>query len=274
MSADGNSRAQYFLDMLEEGKRFTQELLKENESLRLAGVSLRRQISELEAHAAAHDVKALKARIAQLEQERNAATSELSHLKRQLSTVEEENRDFANRYVRIERQNGHLASLYVASYNLHVTLDFEQIVQHVKEIVINLIGSEQFGVYLSDAEGQEFALLAHEGLEDGCARVIRREHMVAQALDSHRAVFATPEEIERGAPMVCIPLVVDDSELGVIVIHQLLEHKHDLEPLDRELVDLLAGQAATALYASRIYAESERKRVTLQGFFDLLKARS
>ena len=274
MSTDGKNRAHYFLEMLEEGKRFSQELLKENETLRLVNVKLRARLQELEASADSYDATKLKDRISVLEAEKQRVADQLGHLQKQLSNVEEENREFANRYVRIERQNGHLASLYVASYNLHATLDFEQIVQQVREIVINLIGSESFGIYLADADGQELALLAHEGLDDDSPRLLKREGAVGVALDTRQSVFATEAQLREGAPLVTIPLVVDDSELGAIVIYHLLDHKHGIEAIDRELIDLLAGQAATAVYASRLYAESERKRVTLQGFFDLLKARA
>ena len=41
--------------------------------------------------------------------------------------------------------------------------------------------------------------------------------------------------------------------------------------LDFELFNLLAGHAATALFASKLYSESERKLSTIQGFLDLLK---
>jgi hypothetical protein len=33
---------------------------------------------------------------------------------------------------------------------------------------------------------------------------------------------------------------------------------------------LLAGHAATAIFAARLYSQSERKRNTIQGFIDLL----
>jgi nitrate/nitrite-specific signal transduction histidine kinase len=272
MTEASSSRGAYFLQMLEEGKRFTEELLKDNESLRLLNLNLKRQLKEREESAETHDVERLKERLTRLETEKRSVARELDQLQKQVSSIEEENREFAERYVRIERQNGHLASLYVASYNLHATLDFEQILQHIREIVINLIGSEQFGVFLL-AESDELVLLAHEGLDDPARRILRREGLVAQALAEQKALFADAAARVAGAPLVCIPLVVDETELGAIVVYELLDHKHGLEALDREIIDLLAGQAATALYAARLYAESERKRVTLQGFIDLLKVR-
>ena len=40
--------------------------------------------------------------------------------------------------------------------------------------------------------------------------------------------------------------------------------------VDYELFTLLAGHAATAIFSSRLYSDSERKLSTIQGFLDLL----
>jgi hypothetical protein len=54
------------------------------------------------------------------------------------------------------------------------------------------------------------------------------------------------------------------------VIYRLLQQKDGFSALDNELFTLLAGHAATAIFASRLYAQSERKLSTIQGFIDLL----
>ena len=73
-----------------------------------------------------------------------------------------------------------------------------------------------------------------------------------------------------GQPVVSIPLRVDDRPVGAIVIYKLLQQKAGFSSLDNELFTLLAGHAATAIFASRLYAQSERKLSTIQGFIDLL----
>jgi GAF domain-containing protein len=75
---------------------------------------------------------------------------------------------------------------------------------------------------------------------------------------------------EIGEPVVCIPLRVDEKPVGAIVIHRLLQQKDGFSPLDHELFTLMAGHAATAIFASQLYAQSERKLNTIQGFIDLL----
>ena len=71
-------------------------------------------------------------------------------------------------------------------------------------------------------------------------------------------------------PYVSIPLRVSDKPVGAIAIFDLLQQKDGLTPLDHELFTLLAGHAATAIMAARLYAQSERKLHTIQGFLDLL----
>jgi hypothetical protein len=41
--------------------------------------------------------------------------------------------------------------------------------------------------------------------------------------------------------------------------------------VDYELFNLLAGHAATAIFSSKLYTQSERKLTTIQSFLDLLK---
>ena len=71
-------------------------------------------------------------------------------------------------------------------------------------------------------------------------------------------------------PIVCIPLSVQDRPIGAITIYSLLAQKQGFSPLDYELFTLLAGHAATAIFAARLHSQSERKLHTIQGFIDLL----
>ena len=71
-------------------------------------------------------------------------------------------------------------------------------------------------------------------------------------------------------PIACIPLRVQEQSIGAIAIYRLLQQKETFTPLDHELFTLLAGHAATAIFSSRLYAQSERKLNTIQGFIDLL----
>jgi hypothetical protein len=52
-----------------------------------------------------------------------------------------------------------------------------------------------------------------------------------------------------------VPLKLEGKVMGVIAIFRLLPQKGGIEDLDRELFDLLATQAAFALYCTGLHAK-------------------
>jgi hypothetical protein len=72
-------------------------------------------------------------------------------------------------------------------------------------------------------------------------------------------------------PLAVVPLKIKDSVIGVISINKLLVQKTAFTTMDYELFTLLAGHAATAIFASKLYSVSARKLTTLQGFLDMMK---
>ncbi|HEU4520984.1 MAG TPA: GAF domain-containing protein, partial [Thermoanaerobaculia bacterium] len=191
---------------------------------------------------------------------------------------EEENKDFASRYHEIEEQNNNLANLYVASYQLHSTLDFREVIQIVQEIVINLIGAEAFAILLLDEKTGELKTIAWEG-EDVMPGVSSVETQlgtgllgdVAQSGDSYYTtddLEDTTITLER--PLAAVPLKIKEHVIGLIVIYRLLQQKDAFSAVDYELFSLLAAHAATAIFSSKLYSQSERKLNTIQSFLDLL----
>jgi hypothetical protein len=260
-------RGQEFLQLYRKVEGFTQELLKENERLRFMVASLEQ---EKQSHPAAapEDVAQLQGRLQQVEAERDA-------LLQRFKQVEQENLDFANRYLEIEEENNNLANLYVASFQLHSTLDFKEAVQIVMEIVINLIGAETFSLMLLDERKGDLYPISTEGVpRETIPHVKLGEGTIGRVVSDGNPYIASgerPVKIILDDPQVVIPMKIKDQIIGGIVIYTLLEQKQHFSPLDYELFNLLAGHAATALFASKLYSESERKLSTIQGFLDMLK---
>ena len=267
--SDAAGRADEFLQVFKRGAEFTQDLLKENERLRFRVVQLEETLKE-KGHAVAEespDSVELKKKIAALEQEKEEILG-------QIKVVEEENQNFANRYVEIEEENNMLANLYIASYQLHSTLDFKEVLKIILEIVINLIGAEEFGVLLLDEKTNRLEPVASEGLVTSeLPSVAVGKGIIGESVDSGENYFIeTMEGYERNfeQPIVCIPLKIKEHVIGVIAIYKLLTQKDEFNDVDYELFTLLAGHAATAVFSSRMYSDSERKLSTIQGFIDLL----
>lgn len=264
------------MELFEEGKRFTADVLKENERLRLANANLRNEQKEHEGRVGNTDAARWQQKAGILEKEIEELRRDNESLRNQFKTVEHENRDFAERYIQVEQQNSDLISLYVASHRLHSTLQFDDVILIVKEIVINMVGAETFAVYLLDSAKNRLTMITSEGPAEHIAKLVTMgEGPVGKAAQDGK-VFTAPAKTNlqenTESPIACIPLKVGDQLMGIIAIYQLLQQKQTFESVDFELFELLGGHAATAIYVSRLYSLSERKRNTLEGFLDLLKS--
>ena len=171
--------------------------------------------------------------------------------------LEQRNREFADRYLEVEQQNTNLANLYVASYQLSGTLDRARIVAAIQEIVINLIGSEEVGIWELDGDVDALWLIGSFGIDEhhwagvplGSGIIGMVAHTGQRFVLSESAVHPFGNEEHLTA---CIPLKLDEKVVGVIGIFRLLQQKQGLEPLDFELFDLLSSHAASALYCTRM----------------------
>jgi len=258
-------RAEKFLEIFNKGKEFTEELLRENQRLRYRIAAIETETVPPE------EAQRLREQIAQL-------TEENRRIQQRFREVEEENKDFANRYIEIEEQNNNLANLYVASYQLHSTLDFREVIQIVQEIVINLIGAEAFGILLLDEKTNELKTIAFEG-EDvmpGLGQISTRlgEGVLGTVAKTGESYYVN-QDVEGGAvtiekPLAAVPLKIKEHVIGLIVIYRLLQQKDAFSAVDYELFSLLAAHAATAIFSSKLYSQSERKLNTIQSFLDLL----
>lgn len=265
---DQHNRAEEFLQVFKKGAEFTSDLLKENERLRYQNLQIEEQLNVLHASAGEDGPsKELLKKIEKLESEKTEIINRIKH-------VEAENIDFANRYVEIENENNMLANLYIASYQLHSTLDFKEVLQVILEIVINLIGAEEFSILLLDEKTTKLQAVASEGLQNKEIPTFELgEGIVGEMAKTGENYFIEElEGYERDFhhPLVCIPLKIKEHVIGVIVIYKLLVQKEKFSDVDYELFTLLAGHAATAIFSSKLYTESERKLNTIQGFIDLM----
>ncbi len=259
-------KADEFLEIFRKGEEFTKNLLKENEKLRFRIAQME---GSLQSAVDEDKVRSYEERIKKLEEEVLA-------VKERYEKVEEENKDFAAKYVEVEEINNALANLYVASYQLHSTLDFDEVLRIIKEIVINLIGAEIFAILLMDEKTNDIVPVASEGIElDLVPKVRLGEGIIGSVAREGESYFAADlragGSVENGLPMVCIALKIKEHVIGVISIFSLLMQKDGFNNVDYELFNLLAGHAATAIFSAKLYTQSERKLTTIQSFLELLK---
>jgi transcriptional regulator with GAF, ATPase, and Fis domain len=206
--------------------------------------------------------------------------SRATELERRLATAESDVKELASRLVDSEHQGGRLMNLYVATYQLHATLDPAEVQATIAEIAINLLGAEQFVLLLrkDDAPGCDIALVggtsndrrqAHEidGLYGG--EVYAGGDPVVDATLADGVLRLGPTADSKA--LAAVPLRVQNEVVGALVLLKLLDHKPILRAEDRDLLDLLSAHAASALFAARLFATKDRKLRTLESLVKLAR---
>lgn len=263
-TGEGKAGREDFVQVFKRGAQFTEELLKENERLRY-------RLAEVETRNGGDDdalVKELVEKVQRLEVERDKMI-------KRFAEVEAENRDFAQRYVEVEAENNKLLNLYIASYQLHSTLDFDDVLRTITEIVLNFVGAEVFTIALVSEENQGLRPLVAEGVDpEAVSELPTDDGLVGQSIATGEAFFAEDIGVEAPTdprhPLAAIPLRLKNSVLGVIIVYRFLRQKTEWTSVDHELFTLLAGHAATAIFASKLYTDTTRKLKTIQGLIDLV----
>jgi nitrate/nitrite-specific signal transduction histidine kinase len=201
---------------------------------------------------------------------------QLAELEENLATIREENRNFAGLYVEAQEQNEAVTNLYVASHRLHATLDPKEVMQIITEILVELVGAEEFGILLLDERKSSLELVAGEGVKERLPTdsVPAGEGVIGEVSSSTEPFFFehnTPEAEASHLPLAAIPLIIKDKSVGVIVIYKLLSQKAGFSPIDHQLLQLLAAHAATALVLTRLHSAMDRKLKTIEGFIQLMR---
>ena len=194
-------------------------------------------------------------------------------LQDRLAAAERDQEELTEQLIEAERQAGKLTSLYVATYQLHVSLDPVEVSNAIAEIARDLLGAEAFVLLLKDE------------IRGGC------EIALTQGLDSDDPLFSGTnyeggdpkidatladgvlrlEPLEGSRALAIVPLRVEESTVGALVLLKMLDHKATPLSEDRDILDLLAAHAASALFAARVYSKTDRKLRTLEGLVGLIR---
>jgi putative methionine-R-sulfoxide reductase with GAF domain len=192
-----------------------------------------------------------------LREELQRSRNERERTLRSLEQVEAENRDYSARYVEVETHNCNLMNLHVAMLRLHGTLSRQDVLAVAQDIIVNVLGSEELGLFLLDASGRELVLASSLGVDEArWARVPLERGVLGATARTGRAFLAkSGDDAVRGEGeetlTACIPLTRVGVVIGVIAVFRLLRHKPALEAFDHDLLNLLGTQVGMALHATR-----------------------
>jgi hypothetical protein len=242
------------------GAQLTEELLQENDQLRRLHLQLEAENAKLRTQLASdHAMRDLLRKIKQLEKEKGDL---LSHI----HEAEMQSTRYGARFHEMEEELSKLANLYVASYQLHSTLDVNLVVKHLKELLQQLVGAQRLAIYMADTPRKYLLLVASEQIDE------KKHSRIPLGGDepsvAERVFLTGTEYIAEGplgkhhnekSPAAVLPLRFDDRVVGVIVIHSVFEQKTAFQQVDFELFKMLGAHAASALAGAMLYAAAEAR---------------
>ncbi len=157
-------------------------------------------------------------------QERAALLEKLAKLEKRCSEIEEENQDLITKYVKMTQQNESLTNLYVASHQLHSTLDPQEVMKRVNEILINLVGAEEFAVFLVDKTTKELTPVSSEAVlqRHAAGELVWEDGVLERVVQTGEPFYLNGHEPRPAGPLACVPLKIDEDVVGVIAIFKLL----------------------------------------------------
>lgn len=273
MTEDDRGHGSYVRRVLDDSQRYAHELLEKNNELR--ALLARQEVEKQHLQRQLLALQEADSRVGQLEQRLFAAERECAALRDVVAAhgrdqerlqvllrqVDEENRRYSEEFSQLQTQANNLANLYVASYRLHGTLDRRQLIEATKEIVANLIGSEEMALFELDRARQELVLLDVNGIDSSSYRRLPLDRgVIGAAVRCGSPVVvdaAACRAVGEETLSAVIPLRQVDEVNGAIAIFRLLPQKSGFGDLDRELFDLLAAQAGMALHCTTLHARLE-----------------
>jgi len=251
MTRNRSAHGEYIYQVRENTREYIESLRAQVEKLKgqLASLEVERSVLEGKLHSAANEINLLK--------------GENNRLIHRFDELENERERTIEYHTMIEQQNNALANLYVAAYGLHGTLNREEVIAAIKEIVTNLVGSEEIAIFETCASRKELSLVASIGIDAHDFRTIEiGRGLIGNAVQSGNQYILGDECTAEPAPCetdltACIPLRVGENIEGAIAIFNLLQQKPMLQSLDFEIFDLLASQAGIALHGAKLQSMLE-----------------
>jgi len=189
-------------------------------------------------------VESAEERLERLEEQVDLWRTEHDHqaereqvLRQRLADQVEGTRRCIEQLAAAEQRVGHLAKLQAAVRELHEAALPADVLTTIKEIVANLIGCEEMGIYA------------------------RRPDGVLTLLDGIGVDAENPGTA--GDAIVSVPLHLNGRVVGVIALFKLLPQKTGIEPVDQELFSLLSLHGARALHHAGLRAWARSQGVSL-----------
>ena len=170
-----------------------------------------------------------------------------------------------------ELDREHLLTLYETAGEMNSTLEFDQALDNVIDAIMSLTKAQRGFLMIAEEGTDEMQVLVARGVDgetleqEGYSTTIVNEVISTRvALLTNNAQFdqrfsAGQSIIMRGLrAILCAPMLVHDRLVGVIYVDTSMRTSIFTEA-DRNLLDLVAGQAGRAIENARLYSVAVEK---------------
>jgi hypothetical protein len=184
--------------------------------------------------------------------------AQVVELEHRLKQLENENRTLSELCNQLQEQNAAISNLYVAKHRLHASFDAAEVMRIVKEIMVELIGAKEFGIYLLDPRQRLLRRIAVGGGKKHPETVALGEGHLGSGASTGKPFYFDGSSGGRSpeVPLAVIPLRSESDTIGVIAIWELLPQKRDFSPIDHQLLELVAEHAPAALKSAHLHQKS------------------
>jgi hypothetical protein len=146
-----------------------------------------------------------------------------------------------------------LSAVVVAGATLHATTDRLSVINAIDQIMLNLIGTDQYALFQID-DGN-WRLIHCAGIQpEIAAESISGSALVTQSIQSGDAWAAPTDDDD---VLACVPILTARRVSAVIVIYDLLPQKRGFVPSDFDVFELLTSQAGAVLRAAALHENAE-----------------
>jgi GAF domain-containing protein len=145
----------------------------------------------------------------------------------------------------------------VARRCMRAAVGYGEVIDAISEIILNLIGSEEYALFTADDASSALTLVHSQGIDDaGYHTILLGAGPIGRAaVRDEVSIAGSPPavwRVEESDLTACIPLRVDGTLTGAIAIFSLLPQTLSVDAIDRDLLTLLGSLAALALHEARI----------------------
>jgi hypothetical protein len=198
----------------------------------------------------------IQAELAELHEDRARLKGDIARLERHVSVLSTE-------VASADQKVSDLRKLLLAARRLESCADRAAVLAALQDILVTVVGSDDFVVLALDEEGRTlWPILGVGATGTACGPLLVSDALVSTALETGKCQVAGPRGggvLPRNQPLASVPLMSWPHTVGALVIFTLLAHRSALRPVDIELLEFLSSHAATAIQLADLRS-AETKR--------------